>query len=119
MDGAVTINVSGNNAQEFVDSFNAMISEIRAEGGEEAVKFAITLIAGVFAAIFADSFVVKVPLIDPIQLGCTRFFTENSKAPAQLNEVGYGYKGGYGRIVYVAPYIEATEAELYNAIKEN
>ena len=102
LDGAVTMNVNGDPADvdQFMTEFNNLINDIRSEeGGEEIVKaIAVTLI-GIFAVVFAVSFVLSILVINPLRVGCNRFFAENSAAPAELGELGYGFKSGYGRVV--------------------
>ena len=38
-------------------------------------------------------------LINPLILGCERFFSENSRRPVGLGELGYGFKKDYLRVV--------------------
>ena len=64
-----------------------------------AIKLAIPIILGVVAAALAVGFVLAILVFNPLMVGCQRFFTENSKSPAQLGEMGYGFKNGYGRVV--------------------
>ena len=102
LDGAVTMNVNGDPADvdQFMTEFNNLINDIRSEeGGEEVLKTIAIMLAGIFAVVFAVSFVLSILVINPLRVGCNRFFAENSAAPAELGELGYGFKSGYGRVV--------------------
>ena len=102
LDGAVTMNVNGDPADvdQFMTEFNNLINDIRSEeGGEEVLKTSAIMLAGIFAVVFAVSFVLSILVINPLRVGCNRFFAENSAAPAELGELGYGFKSGYGRVV--------------------
>ena len=99
LDGAITLNVTGSKAQEFIDDFHALIDEIREAEGEEGVKAAVFLLAGIFGAVIVIGSLVTILLINPLKVGCCRFFAENSYTPAKLGELGYGFRSGYGRTV--------------------
>ena len=49
------------------------------------------------AFVFVVTSFLKILLLNPLQVGCRRFFHENLKAPASINEVLYGYQNGFGR----------------------
>ena len=101
LDGAIKVEMTGKAAdiEALKAEFDALLDEIREEGGQEAVRFVIVMIAGIFGAILAVSFVLQILLINPLKVGCNRFFAENSSAPAQIGEIGYGFRSGYGRVV--------------------
>ena len=102
LDGAITMNVNGDptDVEQFMKEFNSLIDDIRAEeGGEEVVKAIGLMLAGILGVVFAISFVINILIINPLRVGCNRFFAENSYAPAELGELGYGFKNGYGRAV--------------------
>ena len=49
----------------------------------------------IFAAIgivFVIAILVEILVVYPLTVGCTRFFVVNSKSPAEVGEVGYGFK---------------------------
>ena len=82
------------------EDLNNFLSELEQDPETvNAMKMAIPIILGVVAAAAAVGFVLGILVFNPLVVGCQRFFTENSKAPAELGEVGYGFKGGYGRVV--------------------
>ena len=101
LDGAIKLEMSGKAAdiEAFKAEFEEMLDEVRELGGQEAVRFVILMIAGLFGAIFAVGFIVQILLINPLKVGCNRFFAENSYAPAEIGEIGYGFRSGYGRVV--------------------
>lgn len=108
--GAVTGNYSGNQIQDVTDSqqtvvveesandLNAALNEL--EQADDSVKLAVVLVvAGVVLAAIAIGLLLSALLLNPLSVGCQRFFSENKKAPAQLGEVAYGFDHGYGRVV--------------------
>ena len=99
LDGAITVHGSVGNAQEVYDSFDEMMDALRQELGNPETRILLGVIAGVIGAIVAVAFVIDLLLINPLEVGCMRFFAENSYAPAELGEIGYGFKSGYGRVV--------------------
>lgn len=58
----------------------------------------IAAILGVVLIVCVIAFIFQILLVNPLKVGCTRFFAENSKEPAKVGEVGYGFDGGYKRI---------------------
>ena len=60
---------------------------------------ATRIILGTIGAVTCVSFVLSILILNPIEVGCQRFFRRNSEAPAELNELGYGFRGNYGRVV--------------------
>ena len=82
--------------EELSQAFNALSEE-----DKDAVAGTVAaVIFGVIAVIFTVSFVLSILVFNPLQVGCQRFFSENSKDKADLNEMGFGFgRGGYGRVV--------------------
>ena len=102
LDGAITMNVNGEpqDVESFMNEFNSLLNDIRSEeGGEEVVKAIGIMLAGILLTLFAVGFVISILLLNPLKVGCNRFFAENSASPAELGEMGYGFKSGYGRVV--------------------
>ena len=101
LDGAIKVTMSGTkqDIETLKNEFNALLDSIREDAGEEGVRFAIAFIAGMIGTIFAIGFIVTILLLNPLKVGGDRFFAENSYAPAQLGELGYGFSHGYGRVV--------------------
>ena len=66
---------------------------------EEDRGTAVKVVVGVLSGVAAIGFFVKLLAINPLTVGCTRFFIVNSDAPADLSELLYGFKNGYGNVV--------------------
>ena len=66
---------------------------------EDQQDIVIRVVIGAVSAVLCVSFVLTILVFNPIQVGCQRFFRKNSEAPAELGELGYGFKGNYGRVV--------------------
>lgn len=56
----------------------------------------VGVIVGTIFAVAISAF-----LANPLYFGCNKFFLENSKAPAELNEMGKGFTTNYKNIVKV------------------
>ena len=86
--------------QQSLDDFTQAINELPEEEAGVAAGAVVAIIAGVIATVFAVGFILSILIFNPLQVGCQRFFTQNSKEKAALNEMGYGFgRGGYGRVV--------------------
>ena len=46
-------------------------------------------------------FVLSILVFNPLIVGCYRFFLQNSRSKAELNELGAGFKGDWGNVVLV------------------
>lgn len=57
------------------------------------------IIAGTVSAVLGVSFLLSILIFNPLQVGGYRFFRKNSQSPADLEELGYGFRSGYGRVV--------------------
>lgn len=49
--------------------------------------------------IIAVAISISVLVINPLIVGCERFFSQNSREPAGIGEIAYGFENGYGRVV--------------------
>jgi uncharacterized membrane protein len=46
-------------------------------------------------------FLLSILVFNPLIVGCYRFFLQNSRGPAELNELGAGFRGDWGNVVLV------------------
>ena len=82
------------------EDMDAFLNEIQQDPEiAGAMHYIIPVILGAVAVASVIGFVLSILVFNPLQVGCQRFFAENSKGPAQLGELGYGFKNGYGRVV--------------------
>ena len=87
--------VDSTTGDEDLDSLLADLDQL-SNGQKAAIAAGVIAILFIFIAIAA---VISILLLNPIIVGCQRFFSENSRQPAELKEVAYGFEGGYGRVV--------------------
>ena len=86
--------------QQSIDELTQAINELPEEEAGAAAGAIFAIIAGVIATVLAVGFILSVLVLNPLTVGCQRFFTQNSTERAELNEMGYGFgRGGYGRVV--------------------
>lgn len=86
--------------QQSIDDITQAFNELPEEDAAAAAGALFAIIAGVVATVFAVGFILSILVFNPLQVGCQRFFTQNSRERADLNEMGYGFgRGGYGRVV--------------------
>jgi len=70
------------------------------ENGPTAIATAVLgVIVGALVAIGIVSILLGIFIFNPLEVGCQRFYAENSRTPASLSEMGYAFKNGYGRVV--------------------
>ena len=77
---------------------------IEDENGESSVAFVITMaimMIIVCVVVFAIVLVVDVFLINPMEMGCSRFFLKNLEQPAKISNILYGFDHGYKNIVTI------------------
>ena len=85
---------------ETADGEELVLSGEDMENLWDAIRPLVPVIVTVAFGITAVGFVLAILVFNPLQVGCQRFFTENSRAPAELGEMGFGFgRGGYGRTV--------------------
>lgn len=86
----------------FVTANGADKDELSAQLGNltDVQIFAVLMIVlGVVATIVLVAAIIRIFLLNPLEVGCQRFFVENSKNPAELSELGFGFKNHYGNVV--------------------
>ena len=93
--GDVDIVVNGENI------FDTFQDSIEQAGSADASLFFVLLpfILVIILIAVAAAVAVSVLVINPLIVGCERFFSENSRQPAGLGEIAYGFEHGYGRVV--------------------
>ncbi len=69
------------------------------EMSERAQKTLAAVIVGAVGSVMTASFILSILIFNPLVVGCQRFFRKNCRAPASLDELGYGFTAGYGRVV--------------------
>ena len=85
----------GNSASDATAEQTAAIEQ-ELEGIPPEVVLAILLaVLGVILVASIAITLISAFLFNPLRVGCVRFFTVNSDAPARLAELGYGYKSNY------------------------
>ena len=87
--------VVGNSASQTGAEQTAAIEQ-ELEGIPPEVVLAIALVVlGVVIVTAIVTTLISAFLFNPLRVGCVRFFTVNSDAPARLSELGHGYKSNY------------------------
>lgn len=65
---------------------------------EQIIAIGLAVIGGILAYGII-SFIVKIFLLNPLAVGCQKFFKENAEFPADFGEIGTAFKGNYGNVV--------------------
>ncbi len=65
----------------------------------EQVGAVLLVIVGAVLVALAVFVVIDILLLNPLEVGCQRFFLVNCDAPAELGELGYGFGHGYKNVV--------------------
>ncbi|MBQ3797902.1 MAG: DUF975 family protein [Butyrivibrio sp.] len=79
------------NKDEITSSFNF-------SDDPSAIAIAL-LVLGIVGVILLVIVVVDIFLLNPLEVGCNRFFLTNLDSNAQLSEMGYAYKNNYIAVV--------------------
>ena len=85
-----------------VEGTSAAISKqaIPSGVGESLLTGGIVIVAVIFfILIMAVAMAVSILVLNPLKLGCSKFFYSNLDAPAEVGEVGYGFSKNYGGFV--------------------
>ncbi|MBR0282693.1 MAG: DUF975 family protein [Oscillibacter sp.] len=85
----------GNNASETTAEQTAAIEQELEGIPPEVVLTILLAVLGVIVVAAIVTTLISAFLFNPLRVGCMRFFTVNSDAPAKLSELGYGYKSNY------------------------
>lgn len=64
----------------------------------ELVAIILAVLGGI-ALVGTVMFVVKLLLLNPLSVGCQKFFKENAEFPAEFSEIGAGFREKYGNVV--------------------
>lgn len=59
----------------------------------------VAIVAGILGIVVVLGSLVKILVMNPLEVGCKSFFLHNSTAPASLNDIGYGFQD-WGRNVW-------------------
>ncbi len=76
------------------DPHTTIIEELR-----QMPQEVLAVIGGALVTVSAVGILVKLLVVNPLQVGCKRFFLVNSAAPAELGELGFAFKNGFGGTV--------------------
>lgn len=57
------------------------------------------MMMGLFLVALIVAVLLDVFVLNPLSVGCCRFFFINARVPAEPREMGFGFKNGYGNII--------------------
>lgn len=78
-----------------IDSAGEEVFEAISEALSSVPVVAWIGVVGLFIFIFLVAVAVGVFLLNPLALGCYKFYTDNHYAPGDLNKLGYGFTSNY------------------------
>ena len=90
---------SAKNSADDADDTSASLSDIISSVPEEDRGTAVKIVVGTMSGVAAIGFFVKLLAVNPLTVGCKRFFVVNSDGGAELGELLHGFKNGYGNVV--------------------
>lgn len=81
-------------------AFDDLLNGIgQADSANASLLFLVPFVLLIILIAVGASIAVTVLVINPLIIGCERFFSENSRRPAGLGEIAFGFEHGYGRVV--------------------
>ena len=88
--------------EDFGEGFEAGLKESESVLSNPAGAMALAIGFGIFIIVFLAIFVVvilaDVFIINPLEVGCRRFFVRNLNEPAQVGNVGYAFDNNYKNV---------------------
>lgn len=91
--GAGLYTISNNNL-----SSSEATAQLSGLSQDEMIAVILAVLGGI-AAVGTIMFVIKLLLLDPLTVGCQKFFKENAEFPADFSEIGAGFRTKYGNVV--------------------
>ena len=91
--GLFTFNY-GNNTSSGED----ITAQINAMSQNEIIALVLAVI-GAVAIVSAVMFIIKIFLLNPLMVGCQKFYRENAEFPADMDNLAQGFKPKYGNVV--------------------
>ena len=64
-----------------------------------AIVAVVLIVLGIIAVASIIAAAISVFVLNPLQVGCQRFFVKNNAAPADPKEMGFGFKANYKNVV--------------------
>ena len=83
---------------EDADSLENDITTMIDEGGIAALAIFVSVFLIVFIICMAIALVLNVFIVNPLAVGCRRFFVRNLNEPAQVGNIGYAFDNNYKNI---------------------
>ena len=77
---------------------NEAVAELNSLSQSDLLAVVIAVMTALLFVIIVMS-LVKIFLLNPLSVGCQKFFKENASNPAELSELGAGFKKNYGNVV--------------------
>ena len=92
--GVLTYNYGSNttSGEDFTAQFNSM--------SQGQLLVIILAVMGAIAAISVIAFIIKIFLLNPLAVGCQKFFRENAEFPADMDNLSKGFNRKYGNVVF-------------------
>ena len=91
--GLFTFNY-GNNTSSGED----ITAQLNAMSQNEIIALVLAVI-GAVAIVSAVMFIIKIFLLNPLMVGCQKFYRENAEFPADMDNLAQGFKPKYGNVV--------------------
>ena len=79
-------------------SSEELTAQINAMSQNEIIAV-ILAVLGALAVASTIVFIIKIFLLNPLMVGCQKFFRENAESPADLDKLTRGFKPKYGNVV--------------------
>ena len=87
----VDVTIDGRHYTNITDALNALPKEVVAATAAAVLgAIGLSAVAGIL---------IDILLINPLEVGCRRFFFVNSSEPGDLKELTYGFQHHYGNVV--------------------
>lgn len=92
---------SGGNVSEQAEQFKDNFASADPEAIAAVVIGVVAVVAVIIVIAVAIGFVLSAFLLNPVKVGCHRFFVRNLDEPAELSNLSRGFEGNYKNVVKV------------------
>ena len=91
--------VENGSAVSETDTAFARLSDLLEQMPAEVAGAVLLTVVGAIGGAVVTYILIDVLVLNPLEVGCRRFYVVNCDEPAGLGELGYGYRNSYGNVV--------------------
>lgn len=99
--GNIITDSSDESIMNFEDAYQEVINDLKGLFGGASLAATGVVILWVFLVVFAIALVISILVLNPLHVGCRRWFLKNRKEKPEIGEIAYTFSHGYKNTVKV------------------